>query len=261
MTRSYGSGGGPDWQRKPKPGLRESQPQPRLRPGSAEPEFEENDEEPDNESQESSPAAWENRLNRMSRYTSQEETVKPERIEFGKRLVSLMIDVVAAYILAAALAVVPYINAYLTQPLVMTTFMLVHDFLFGGRGFGKNLMGLQVVDVRSGEPCTLMQSVKRNIVILGPLLALQIIMLGLQIFTTLTSSATSNPQVAGVVTWMNKFIPDLVNGIGGAYVLLVLPYEIWRVYHRADGRRFGDQLAGTAVIEAPMDFSTPLPRQ
>lgn len=276
MTRSYGSG--PDWQpqnkrmdaRESEPRLREGEP--RLRESDAEYDDEDEyayDDQPTRPSTGSRRAPdssglspnWERKLDNLSRYDESEETVKAERIEFGKRLVALILDLVAAYVVAACVSVVPFINAFLTQNIVMTVFLLIRDFLFQGRGVGKNLMGLQVVDVRSGYPCTLMQSIKRNVIILGPLLLMQSILIGLQIFSAVSQNALSNKEIATMVQTLNDAIPSAINAICGAYVLLVIPYEAYRAYNRADGRRFGDQFAGTAVIEAPMDFSQPIARQ
>src|SRR6185437_93754 len=98
----------------------------------------------------------------------------------------------------------------------------------------------------------------------GPLLVLQVITMALHIVNIVATHGNTLPNsdaVAQFLRWLNATIPLIVNGVGGAYVLLVIPYETYRVYHREDGRRFGDQFAGTAIIEAPMDFSQPIPRQ
>src|SRR5271168_5257932 len=43
-------------------------------------------------------------------------------------------------------AVVPFMRNFLSLQLVMGVVFLSRDFFFEGRGFGKNLMGFQVVD-------------------------------------------------------------------------------------------------------------------
>jgi uncharacterized RDD family membrane protein YckC len=271
MTRSYGSGGGSggtgdggsDWQRPPKrPELRNREPRPELRQSEPEPELFES--EPESDIGESADTGWETRLNRLSRYSAQEQQIDAVRVDFGRRLVSLMLDMVAAYMLSAFLSVLPFINAFVTTTLVLTVVMLVRDYFFAGRGVGKNLMGLQVVDVRSGHPCSLIQSVKRNVIILGPLLVMQVIMFVLRITNSFTSGPVTDDAMGHAIGFLRSIsdaLPGLVNLLGGIYVMAVLPYEAYRVYNRADGRRFGDVFAGTAVIDAPMDFSSPLPRQ
>jgi uncharacterized RDD family membrane protein YckC len=225
MTRSYG--GGPDKQKETEPELREAAT-------------------PD----------WERKLDSLSRYSEDSETtVKAVRVDFGKRLVAIIIDMFAAYLIAQVFGLIPLLNVIVPSYLVLVLVLLIRDYFFEGRGLGKNLMGLQVVDVMTGYPCSLVQSIKRNIILLGPLLVLYIITLVLQIVGAFFHQFLDVVGPA-LVTFL-----QVVNSISSIYVLLVVPYEAYRVYSRADGRRFGDQFAGTAVIEAPMDFSKPLPRQ
>ena len=222
MTRSYG-GGGPERQKDKEPKLRESE------------------------------GGWQRKLDSLSRYSSTEETsVQAVRVDFGKRLVALILDIFAAYIVAAALGMVPLINVFVTTQLAMILVLLIRDYFFEGRGIGKNLMGLQVVDVMSGLPCSFLQSIKRNIIVLGPLLALYIIMLFIHVINVVARESAA---------LISDLVIQIINTVGALYTVVVIPYEAYRVYNQADGRRFGDQFAGTAVIEAPMDFSKPLPRQ
>jgi uncharacterized RDD family membrane protein YckC len=230
MTRSYG--GGPEKQKETEPELREA-----ATPQGGAPD-------------------WERKLDSLSRYSEDSETtVKAVRVDFGKRLVAMIIDMFAAYLIAQAIGLIPLLNVVVPTYLVLVLVLLIRDYFFEGRGLGKNLMGLQVVDVMTGHPCGLMQSIKRNIILLGPLLVLYIITLVLQIIGAFFH------QFLDVVGPVMGATLQIVNGVSSIYVLLVVPYEAYRVYSRADGRRFGDQFAGTAVIEAPMDFSKPLPRQ
>jgi hypothetical protein len=237
MTRSYGSGPGG-------PGGYEPNPRDKDQP----PELQEVDADADHDL--GTPAAptagWAGKLDRMSRYSaSAKKAITPVRVDTGKRLVALIIDVAAAVLIAEIVSLLPVVNNFFVQDITIALVLLCRDYFFGGRGVGKNLMGLQVVDVMTGEPLSFIQTLKRNLVILGPILILFILKLVLHIIPV--------PVVTDAV-W------QILTVAGEIYVLFVLPYEAYRVYTRADGTRFGDQLAGTAVIEAPMDFSTPLPR-
>lgn len=174
----------------------------------------------------------------------QYEEEQPERqVAMDKRLVAGLIDVVAGYLVNLVVNCIPFVNMFLHDQLVLLMFLLVRDFLFNGRGVGKNLMGLQVIDVRTGAPVSLIQSIKRNITLYGPILLLF------------------------VVNQILKFIPDegiksiiqnVIVGAGTIYFIIAIPAEIYRVYTRPDGRRYGDEFAGTATVYADMDFSNPM---
>ncbi len=177
-------------------------------------------------------------------YSNDSEVSQPS--EMNKRFVAALIDVVVGYILNLMVNCIPFVNVFLHDQIVMVSYLLVKDFLFGGRGVGKNLMGLQVVDARTGAPASLLQSIQRNIVIFGPYILMYI----------------SNLII--------KFIPDeniksiaqsVVLGIGAVYIIIALPYEAYRLYSRADGNRWGDQIAGTTTVPADMDFGNPAGRR
>lgn len=221
MTRSFG--GGPDRPRQDK------KPEPR-------------DDQP----------GFESRLDSFAKYGADEETtVQPVRVDFSKRLVAGMIDMAAAYVISMAINLVPFANVFVTSNLVMVLVLLVRDYFFEGRGVGKNCMGLQVVDIKTGLQCSLLQAVKRNIVLFGPLIILFVMALIMHIMTSLLHL----PEAVDAAVF------EVINTIGMIYTIIVIPYEAYRVYSRADGRRFGDQFAGTAVIEAHTDFSKPVARQ
>lgn len=220
MTRSYG--GGPERQKKKQPDLREG-------------------------------ADWDQELDSPARYTDEESQIQPVRVDFGKRLVAIIIDIFSAYLIGLVIGMIPFVNDVISLPLAITTFLLIRDYLFEGRGIGKNLMGLQVVDVRNGHPCSLLQSIRRNIILFGPLLVLYIVLAVMRLVGMF--------MPAGTIPVIANAISQIINTICTVYTLIVLPYEGYRVYNRSDGRRLGDQFASTSVVEAPMDFSTPLPRR
>jgi uncharacterized RDD family membrane protein YckC len=183
------------------------------------------------------------------------------RIEPGKRAGALLIDFVCAYFIGVLLSVpltfVPFLNQFLNTTLVLPFIVLFKDSLFNGRGFGKNLMGLQVVDARTGRPCTVAQSFKRNIILVAPYLVLLIVQIVLAVLHLVNLPFPWWQQA-------HKMIGDSITGliyiVGMVYVAVVLPMECYRAWRRPDSLRKGDELAGTMVVDSAMDFSNPLPR-
>lgn len=164
---------------------------------------------------------------------------------FGKRTVAIVLDFAACYFAGAAIALVPLISAFLPLQLTMALLLLSRDFFFEGRGVGKNLMGLQVVDAATGAPCTLMQSIQRNIILFAPFLLLQVLGVVMRFVP---------------IPWLNSAMVNVVNLVGMLYSVVVIPLEAYRVYSSSQGQRFGDEIAGTRLVESNMDFSRPLPR-
>jgi hypothetical protein len=219
MTRSYG--GGPERQKKKQPDLR----------AGDEPE-------------------WQRKLDSPSVSSPDESLIEPVRIDFGKRMVAGIIDLMCAYGINVVIGLIPFVNQILAFQLVMVLVLIVRDWFYEGRGIGKNLMGLQVVDIRTGQPCSLIQSIKRNIIMFGPPLVLYIIITVLNVMRLF--------KLPGV-TMISGIGMDIINNLGFLYLLIVIPSEAYRAYNRADGRRFGDDFAGTTIVEAPMDFGSPIP--
>ncbi|MCC6977845.1 MAG: RDD family protein [Candidatus Melainabacteria bacterium] len=183
------------------------------------------------------------------------------RIEPGKRAGALLIDFVCAYFIGVLLSVpltfVPFLNQFLNTTFVLPFIVLFKDSLFNGRGFGKNLMGLQVVDARTGRPCTIAQSFKRNIILVAPYLVLLIVQILIAVLHLVNLPFPWWQQA-------HKMIGDSITGliyiVGMVYVAVVLPMECYRAWRRPDSLRKGDELAGTMVVDSAMDFSNPLPR-
>ena len=223
--------------RGPSPASRGQQMRPNMRPAQ-----QQNAGAPAQQSQYNSPAQDADSDQGYDQQGNADEA--PARaVPMDKRLVAGLIDVVVGYVLNLVVNCIPFVNMFLHDQLVLLSFLLVRDFLFNGRGVGKNLMGLQVIDIRTGGPVSLLQSIKRNIVLYGPIMAIFI------------------------VNEVLKFIPDegiknivqnVVSGAGTIYFIVAIPYEIYRVYTRPDGRRWGDEFAGTATVTADMDFSNPM---
>ncbi|MDX1989849.1 MAG: hypothetical protein SFV17_24370 [Candidatus Obscuribacter sp.] len=171
-------------------------------------------------------------------------TVQPVKVEPGRRLIALGIDFGAAFLVAIVAGFIPF-QHILTQGLVIPVVMCVRDFLFGGRGIGKNFMGLRVVDMRTGQAPSLVQVLTRNAIYLGPLVLLQLVEPLLHLITVNAILIT---------------LKGAINGIVSLYVLVIVPYEAYRSYSRGDSMRLGDALAGTCLVDADMNFTEMLPR-
>jgi uncharacterized RDD family membrane protein YckC len=167
------------------------------------------------------------------------------KIDPGKRLIALMLDYAASYLAAIVVVMIPFVRDFVSLPIVMLLVILSRDFLFGGRGIGKNFMGLRVVDAHTGGAPTLLQSFKRNIILLAPFVVLQIIG-NLLKFVPMYS--------------ISEVVMSFINIVGMVYCAVVLPLESYRAYNRLDSLRKGDEIAGTTIVEAPMDFSNPFAR-
>lgn len=173
-------------------------------------------------------------------------TDSAEVVDTKRRGIALMADVILAFavsmMFSPVLAVINMIMPaqFITHELIMILLLLVRDYPFQGRGIGKNLMGLQVVDYTTGLPPTLMQSCKRNILFFVPILLL------------------------GVVSLLkylpiDKTIPAVIHQIVGfacnAYVIVLIPAECWFALKGDGSRRIGDKIANTHVVPSSMDFS------
>lgn len=139
--------------------------------------------------------------------------------DVGKRVIAFIIDLVVAMILG----IIPFIGS-----LLGAVYMLVRDGLdidfMKRRSLGKKLMGLRPVRL-DGQPMDIMTSIMRN----WPLA------LG-----SLASSITYAP-------FLGLLGLSLLISLVGFVLLLV---EIYYVLTSADGRRWGDRLAQTKVVES-----------
>jgi uncharacterized RDD family membrane protein YckC len=192
-----------------------------------------------------------NFLDKINQYIAEKQqgaVVEPSRIEPGKRLVALGIDFGAAYIISLVAGFIP-MQTILTNQLVIPLVLCFRDFFYGGRGLGKNLMGLRVVDMATGEGPTLKQVLVRNLIYLGPLLLLQVTERLLHLFEIHVSLTTA------VVT-----VKEVLKAVLSVYVLVIVPLEAYRSYAREDSMRLGDALAGTCLVEDEMNFSEILPK-
>lgn len=105
---------------------------------------------------------------------------------------------------------------------------LFRDCLFSGRGFGKGLLGLTVVDRETKQAATMAQSLTRNFVFLWPYFLYQLIALVLP-------KDLNHNVLAALMTF------------GTTYVVLVLVAESILML-RGEGVRLADRISGTLVV-------------
>ncbi|MBS2008872.1 MAG: RDD family protein [Cyanobacteria bacterium SZAS TMP-1] len=171
--------------------------------------------------------------------------VEPERIEPGRRLMAVGIDFGAAFVISMFIMMIPLVNRVLTQNLVLLLLLCFRDYFYSGRGLGKNIMGLKVVDIFTGQPPGLKQVLVRNLIYLGPLLLMEALQ---RILSFIPLTQVTVPVGA------------CLNFLAGLYVLVILPLECYRSYQRDDSMRLGDEIAGTCLLESETDFSGFLPK-
>lgn len=211
----------------------------------------------DQEPPESEPQSrgWQNKLDKLQsygRYSADEDlAVEPVRTDPGKRLVALIIDTGVGYGLGIVASFIPVLKELLGNHLVLILFLVSRDALFQGRGVGKNLMGLRVVDLKTGKGIDLVASIKRNIVVFGPTLLTTVVFSILRLLPT----GLIDQYVPGISSLLNQSAQNAISLVATLYTVVVLPYEIYRATARDDGMRWGDQFAGTTIVESNMDFS------
>ncbi|HEY9732673.1 MAG TPA: RDD family protein [Drouetiella sp.] len=241
MTKSFGTPG-----RKPgRPGSRVNQTGRTNLPGNGQ----DPGQLPQTNQPQTNVPGWANREpyppEQQDQAVEGDEYLEAKKPDPNKRIVALLFDFAAAYLIGVIVAMIPFVNRFIPLQIVLATVLLCRDFLFGGRGIGKNLMGLRVVDAATGEPPTIIQSVLRNIILMAPFVVLQTVPLLLKF---------------SPFTWFNEAVMSLINIVGMIYVAIVLPLESYRAYSREDGLRIGDELAGTTIVDSTMDFSNPFNR-
>jgi len=139
------------------------------------------------------------------------------KASLGKRALAVLID----GIIATVLTMLPYLGGLLAAAYLISRDGLKFDFM-NRRSLGKHVMGLQPVRL-DGNPMDLETSFWRNW------------MFGL-----------------GGITVFFEWIPLLgmfIAFVVGIVGLVIGLYEIFRVLTDSEGRRWGDTLARTQVIE------------
>lgn len=93
-------------------------------------------------------------------------------------------------------------------------YLLISDGLFEGKSIGKRLINLRVVDLKSGKPCAFKGSIIRN-----------------------------SPFALG-------YILMSIPLVGFIFPLIIIIFEGLIMIGGEQGRRFGDELAGTQVLDS-----------
>jgi hypothetical protein len=141
-----------------------------------------------------------------------EEGAAPVKAGLLERLLAKFIDLLVCGAVYAFPTVV--------GPLAAATYILVSDGLKGGRSLGKRVTGLKTVSAASGAPCDMKGSVLRNMEF---------------------SALIIWHLVVGWIPYVGKPLTVLAWGA-------VVALEIALIYNDERGARFGDRIAGTAVV-------------
>jgi uncharacterized RDD family membrane protein YckC len=157
---------------------------------------------------------------------SPEVTTGTAKADLGKRFIAVLIDAIPAIIVSAVLGRIPFLGS-IAAGLLAGIWWLVRDGLNLAhadlRSPGKRLMGLRPVRL-DGQPMTLRTSMRRNV----------------------TLAAYSVGFLFWVVPVLGWIASLPVFALGGVISLV----EVVLVLTDAEGRRMGDKLAATKVVEA-----------
>ena len=262
MPRSFSQ---PDPDRGPRRPGSGNRPGSNSRPGVGRPNagrnFAEQDDEDDDDggSYNGSGSGGGSPLDKLNAYIAQKRRgarVEPQKIDPGRRLIALGIDFGVAYAISMVLVCIPFLNRFLSINIIIPIFMCGRDFLFGGRGVGKNLMGLKVVDMASGGPPSIMQAILRNAVYIAPLLILQFFDAALHL---IPSHIGTGSQAFNVQPFIDP-VRDVGHFALSLYVLVIVPLEAYRTYSSEDSMRLGDAIAGTCLLDSDTNFKELLPK-
>lgn len=130
----------------------------------------------------------------------------------------------------------PRLTAHAPIQLLTLFVFLFRDSFFGGRGMGKGLLGLAVVDQQTKQPVNLVQSLVRNLVFLAPYFLYQATVLTLPLY---------EPSFGQ--TFANQLLDNL-RIFGISYAILVVLLESILML-RGNGLRLADLLSGTMVVK------------
>lgn len=184
---------------------------------------------------------------------------EPEHIEPGRRLTALGIDFGIGFLISMFIMLLPVVNIFLTSQMIIMIYLMVRDYFFDGRGVGKNLMGIQVVDIYSGNSPSLRQVIERNGIYLGPLLTCQVLALLVNLLLPLLTHILPVQAIAPLTGTVSA-IGNIVVAVSALYLFVILPLESYRCYDREDSMRLGDEIAGTCLANSDMSFSNFLSR-
>jgi len=114
-------------------------------------------------------------------------------------------------IVAAAAEIIPRAGFF-----AGLAYLFISDGLFEGRSLGKQLIGLRVVSTITNKPCSVRESILRNLVL-----------------------------CIGVILWNIPLI-------GWIFIVLILTFEFIMLLGSKEGMRFGDEIAKTIVEETKL---------
>lgn len=100
-------------------------------------------------------------------------------------------------------------------------YIAVSDSLYDGQSIGKRLVGFKVISLTDGGPCTIKQSIIRNLPIIVPTLFALIPLWG----------------------WI----------LSGLFALGFLVFEVYLLFKLDSGHRLGDVMADTSVMGSDVD--------
>lgn len=132
----------------------------------------------------------------------------PFRVALQTRLIAKAIDLALIVLLAIIL--------YPVGILLGVIYLSVADSLQNGQSVGKKLMGMAVISLEDGRPCSVRQSLVRNLPIIVPL--------GIMIF-----------PFWGIILGFFMAIPFMA-------------FELYLLFHLDSGHRMGDVMADTTVM-------------
>ena len=87
----------------------------------------------------------------------------PQKVP-NKRVCAFLVDMFSLVVIEAVLALILRETFWILD----IAYLLIRDALFEGSSIGKSLVGLRVLNA-AGKPCTLTQSILRNLIFLLPL--------------------------------------------------------------------------------------------
>ncbi len=111
-------------------------------------------------------------------------------------------------IVAAAAEIIPRAGFF-----AGLAYLFISDGLFDGRSLGKRLIGLRIISTATNKPCSVRESILRNLLL-----------------------------CIGVALWKIPLI-------GWIFIVLIIAFEFVILLGSKEGMRLGDELAKTTVIE------------
>ena len=151
------------------------------------------------------------------------------------RFVAFIIDLSICFLASLTVTLIPFVNNFLPWLVVFLMLFLIKDGIFDGRGLGKNILKLKIVDSETSESISYKQSIIRNGIIIVPILFFNLIY-------PLITPFIKNPQYQNYI-----YLGCMV--ISFIYFVFISLAEAYKIFYLNDTVRLGDKLAHTEVIE------------